>query len=85
MTECRLNSSPNMRCKCHWVHLVDGDKRIGDGKQFSLGLIHIAENVSLFAVLMAFISLGVQEYKGERMDGLSGINVDMCRATQQLH
>lgn len=66
-------------------HFVNGDKRIGDDMPFSLGLIQIAENVSLFAVLMAFISLGVQEYKGERMDGLSGINIDMCRATQQLH
>ena len=45
--------------------------------------LQIAEVASLIGVLMAFVALGMQEFKGEKMDGLSGINIDMCRAIQQ--
>ena len=45
--------------------------------------VSLVENVSLLVVVGAFVALGMQSIKGEQMDGLSGINVDMCRAIQQ--
>ena len=45
--------------------------------------VSLVENLSLVVVVGAFAALGMQSIKGEQMDGLSGINIDMCRAIQQ--
>ena len=45
--------------------------------------IRLAEWLSLLAIAGAFVALGSQTINGEQMDGMSGINVDMCRAIQQ--
>jgi hypothetical protein len=46
--------------------------------------IRAVEYLSLLVVVGAFMSLGAQIVNGEQMDGLSGINEDMCKAMQQL-
>jgi len=43
-----------------------------------------AEWLSLMSVLGAFVALGIQIYNGQRLDGLSGIDVQMCRALREL-
>ncbi len=45
--------------------------------------VNFVENLSLLAVVGAFVALAAQSLNGERMDGLSGVNIDMCRAIQQ--
>ncbi|KAL3794394.1 hypothetical protein HJC23_012931 [Cyclotella cryptica] len=55
-----------------------------DTYAFNFSQLELAESMSLLAALMAFVALGIQQYNGEKMDGLSGINVDMCRALQSL-
>ena len=45
--------------------------------------VNLVEKLSLLAVLGAFAALAAQSMNGEQMDGLSGINVEMCRALQQ--
>ena len=45
--------------------------------------IRLAEWLSLLAIAGAFVALGSQTINGGQMDGMSGINVDMCRAIQQ--
>lgn len=45
--------------------------------------VNLVENLSLLAVGGAFVALAAQSMNGEQMDGLSGINVEMCRAIQQ--
>lgn len=65
------------------IALMQLDNRGRGSESFQWQLqLQIAEIMSLIAVLMAFVALGVQEYNGEKMDGLSGINIDMCRAMQ---
>ena len=44
--------------------------------------IKAAEWMSLLAVGGAFVALASQTINGEQMDGLSGINIEMCRAIQ---
>lgn len=46
--------------------------------------VRAAERLNIAAVIGAFVSLGVQIINGEQMDGLSGINVEMCRAVRGL-
>ena len=46
--------------------------------------IRVAEWLSLVAVVGAFGALGVQYAVGAKMDGLTGIDVGMCRSMQQL-
>ncbi len=53
-----------------------------DSSKSGMGL-YVVENLSLLAVAGAFVAVWMQSLKGEQMDGLSGINVDMCRAIQQ--
>jgi hypothetical protein len=65
------------------MQFVDNDKS-SSHYTTTLALLRSAEVVNLFAVLVAFVALGVQEWKGEQLDGLSGINVEMCRALQML-
>lgn len=45
--------------------------------------VNLVENLSMLAVVGAFAALAAQSINGEQMDGLSGINVEMCRAIQQ--
>jgi hypothetical protein len=46
--------------------------------------VRVAESLSILAVLGAIVALSFQVTNGERMDGLSGINVEMCRAVRDL-
>jgi hypothetical protein len=45
--------------------------------------VRIAEYLSVLSVLGAIVALIVQIASGSQMDGLTGINVEMCRALQQ--
>jgi hypothetical protein len=61
----------------------------GDGKKLNdetalIRWMQLAESLSLLAVLGAFVVLGSITIHGEQMDGMSGINVDMCRAIQEM-
>jgi len=49
-----------------------------------LRMIRWAELVNALAVFGAFVTLGLQINRDTRMDGLTGINVDMCRAARDL-
>ena len=46
--------------------------------------VRAAEWLSILAVVGAFVSLGFQIAHGEQMDGLSGINTQLCRAVRDL-
>ena len=46
--------------------------------------VRAAEWLSILAVVGAFVSLGFQIAHGEQMDGLSGINTELCRAVRDL-
>ena len=46
--------------------------------------VRAAEWLSILAVFGAFVSLGFQIAHGEQMDGLSGINTELCRAVRDL-
>ena len=46
--------------------------------------VRAAEWLSILAVAGAFVSLGFQIANGEQMDGLSGINTELCRAVRDL-
>jgi hypothetical protein len=51
----------------------------------TLWQVQAAEYSSALAVLGAFAALGVQTYiRGANMDGLSGIDVELCRAIRDL-
>ena len=56
----------------------------GPLEDFTLIQVRIAEYASLLAVLGAFVALAFQESRGVDMDGLSGIDVEMCRAWRDL-
>jgi len=56
----------------------------GELQEFTLIQVRAAEWLSLLAVLGAFVALASQMYNGEQMDGLSGIDVQMCRAIRDL-
>lgn len=49
---------------------------------WSKQLIQFAEYAAFLAVLGAVLALGNQMINGERMDGLSGIDLERCRARQ---
>ena len=44
----------------------------------------VVELTSALAVIGAFIAIGFQLTNGEKMDGLSGIDIEMCRALRDL-
>lgn len=46
--------------------------------------VRAAEYASALAVLGAFVALGFQYSRGENMDGLSGIDISLCRALRDL-
>jgi hypothetical protein len=54
-----------------------------DKDDTSLQIFRSVEYLSLIVVFGAFVSLGSQTINGEQMDGMSGINVEMCKAIQQ--
>ena len=51
---------------------------------FRKRLFQGAEILSLLAVLGAVVVLGNQMIRGETMDGMSGIDLDKCRARQSF-
>jgi len=70
-----------------FVRIVSGGQSLSDVYKNSIDnsfypYFMLVESLSLVAVMGAFIALALQSIKGEQMDGLSGINVDMCRAIQ---
>jgi hypothetical protein len=56
----------------------------GELENFTLVQVKAAEYASSLAVLGAFLALAFQYSRGENMDGLSGIDVGMCRALRDL-
>jgi hypothetical protein len=56
------------------------DNLFGPLQESTLWQVRVAEYLSAAAVLGAFVALQVQYSKGASMDGLSGIDVNMCRA-----
>jgi hypothetical protein len=46
--------------------------------------VKIAEYLSLLAVVGAFIALAVQSASGAQMDGMSGVDIELCRAIRDL-
>ena len=47
-------------------------------------LLQVADYLALVAVAAAVVVLGIQVLNGETMDGLSGIDLDKCRARQSF-
>ena len=73
-----------------FVRIVSGGQSLSDVYKNNIDnnfnpYFMLVESLSLVAVMGAFIALALQSIKGEQMDGLSGINVDMCRAIQILN
>lgn len=56
----------------------------GELQDFTLVQVRAAEWLLLLAVLGAFAALASQMMSGQQMDGMSGINVQMCRAIRDL-
>ena len=56
----------------------------GPLEYFTLIQVQIAEYASALAVIGAFVALGFQYSRGADMDGLSGIDVAMCRAIRDM-
>lgn len=56
----------------------------GELQEFTLVQVRAAEWLLSLAVLGAFVALGSQMYNGNQMDGMSGIDVQMCRAIKDL-
>ena len=48
----------------------------------TLWQVRVAEYLSILAVIGAFVALSVQYSKGATMDGLSGIDINWCRAVR---
>lgn len=57
---------------------------VGPLEEFTLVQVRAAEYMSVLAVLGAFVALAFQYGRGVNMDGLSGIDVDLCRALRDL-
>ncbi len=64
---------------------VIAEKVFGPLQESTLIQVRVMEIAQVLAVLGAFLALGLQEYRGTNMDGLSGINVDMCRAIRDMN
>ena len=56
----------------------------GPLESFTLFQVKVVELTSALAVIGAFIAIGFQLTNGEKMDGLSGIDIEMCRALRDL-
>lgn len=59
------------------------EKIYGPLEESTLLQVKITEWSNALAIAGAFLSLGYQYGRGARMDGLSGIDVSMCRAIQE--
>lgn len=72
--------------------IVTGGKGLDDSsvdffgplEDFTLIQVRAAEYASLLAVFGAFVALALQESRGINLEGLSGIDVAMCRAMRDL-
>ena len=64
---------------------VIAENVFGPLQESTLIQVRVMEIALVLAALGAFLALGLQEYRGTNMDGLSGINVDMCRAIRDLN
>eukprot|EP00566_Odontella_aurita_P029441 CAMPEP_0113576282 /NCGR_PEP_ID=MMETSP0015_2-20120614/28210_1 /TAXON_ID=2838 /ORGANISM="Odontella" /LENGTH=144 /DNA_ID=CAMNT_0000479701 /DNA_START=389 /DNA_END=823 /DNA_ORIENTATION=+ /assembly_acc=CAM_ASM_000160 len=53
-------------------------------EESTLWQLRAAELFSLLGVAGAFVALGFQIMHGERMEGMSGIDVEMCRAMRDM-
>jgi hypothetical protein len=60
------------------------EKFFGPLEEFTLWQVRVVEWASALAVLGAFLSLAFQYSRGTNMDGLSGIDIGMCRALRDL-
>jgi len=56
----------------------------GELEEGTLVQVRGAEYASALAVVGAFVALGFQYGRGADMDGLSGIDIDLCRALRDL-
>ena len=63
---------------------VTCDNFFGPLENFTLWQVRFVEWMNVLVVLGAFFSLAVQYAHGTAMDGLSGIDVSMCRAIRNL-
>ena len=54
--------------------------QFGPLQKSTLLQVNVAEFLSAIAVVGAIVALEVQSNKGVSMDGLSGIDINMCRA-----
>jgi hypothetical protein len=60
------------------------DELFGPLLNLTLVQVRIAEYASGLAVLGAILALAVQHQSGAKMDGLSGIDISLCRAIRDL-
>jgi hypothetical protein len=63
---------------------VLAENTLGPMQRSTLIQVRVAEVASALAVLGAFLALGLQEHRGTNIDGLSGIDIDMCRAIRDI-
>lgn len=63
---------------------TSGDELFGPLEEFTLFQVRWAEYASVAAVIGAFVALGFQYSRGGNLDGLSGIDVSMCRAIRDM-
>jgi hypothetical protein len=56
----------------------------GPLEDFTIYQVRFAEYASALAAIGAFVALGFQYSRGTSMDGLSGIDISMCRAIRDL-
>ena len=60
------------------------DEFFGPLNEFTLWQVRVAELASALGVIGAFLALGFQYARGTNMDGLSGIDINLCRALRDL-
>ena len=70
-------------CTFHLLRVVP-DCAAKDTSGIVLQIMRAAEYLSLMTIVGGFVALGSQTIHGEQMDGMSGINIDMCKSMQQL-
>lgn len=56
----------------------------GEVMETTMLQVKVAEYLSLLAVVGAFVALAVQSATGAQMDGMSGIDIELCRAIRDL-
>jgi hypothetical protein len=63
---------------------TSGEDFFGPLEDSTIYQVRFAEYASALAVVGAFVALGFQYSRGTSMDGLSGIDITMCRAIRDL-